>query len=123
VQKQRVTGSKKNLLDKPIVQHPATLGTRYRRICSSEGRVRAPSVTLSDGDDDKLHQSSAAYDKRVAGVISGTEEHKPGVILNRQQSSNKRVPLALSGKVYCKVDARYSAVNVGDLLTTSPKLL
>jgi len=24
------------------------------------------------------------------------------------------------GKVYCKVDAQYSAIDVGDLLTTSP---
>jgi hypothetical protein len=26
------------------------------------------------------------------------------------------------GKVYCKVDARFGAVEVGDLLTTSPTL-
>ena len=30
------------------------------------------------------------------------------------------MPVALVGKVYCKVDARYSPVEVGDLLTTSP---
>ncbi len=28
--------------------------------------------------------------------------------------------LALAGKVYCKVDARFGAVEVGDLLTTAP---
>jgi hypothetical protein len=28
--------------------------------------------------------------------------------------------MALIGKVYCKVDARYSAIEMGDLLTTSP---
>jgi hypothetical protein len=26
------------------------------------------------------------------------------------------------GKVYCKVDARYSPIEVGDLLTTSPTM-
>jgi len=26
----------------------------------------------------------------------------------------------LVGKVYCKVDSRYAAIEVGDLLTTSP---
>jgi hypothetical protein len=30
------------------------------------------------------------------------------------------MPLALLGKAYCKVDAQYSAIEVGDLLTTSP---
>ena len=28
--------------------------------------------------------------------------------------------MALIGKVHCKVDARYSPIEVGDLLTTSP---
>jgi hypothetical protein len=30
------------------------------------------------------------------------------------------MPIALMGKVYCKVDASYGAIEVGDLLTTSP---
>ena len=30
--------------------------------------------------------------------------------------------MALVGKVYCKVDAEYAPVEVGDLLTTSPTL-
>jgi hypothetical protein len=29
------------------------------------------------------------------------------------------VPVALLGKVYCKVDAGYGSIDVGDLLTTS----
>jgi hypothetical protein len=29
------------------------------------------------------------------------------------------VPVALMGKVYCKVDASYGPIRVGDLLTTS----
>jgi hypothetical protein len=32
------------------------------------------------------------------------------------------MPIALMGKVYCKVDATYGAIDVGDLLTTSPTL-
>ena len=31
-----------------------------------------------------------------------------------------RTAVALMGKVYCKVDAGYSPIDVGDLLTTSP---
>jgi hypothetical protein len=71
-----------------------------------------------------LQPSDRAYDKRVAGVISGAGNYKPGLILDRQQSQNQNIrkPIALMGKVYCKVDASYGAIEVGDLLTTSPTL-
>jgi hypothetical protein len=67
-----------------------------------------------------LKASEKAYDKRVAGVISGAEGYKPGIILDQRESQANRMPMALIGKVYCKVDARYSPIEVGDLLTTSP---
>jgi hypothetical protein len=68
-----------------------------------------------------LKQSDKAYDKRVAGVISGARDLRPGIVLGRQQAhEDNRMPVALVGRVYCKVDARYASVEVGDLLTTSP---
>jgi hypothetical protein len=68
-----------------------------------------------------LKPSDRPYDKRVAGVISGAGEYKPALILDKQDASKKnRMPIALMGKVYCKVDANYGAIEVGDLLTTSP---
>src|SRR5262249_31038461 len=67
-----------------------------------------------------LQQSQKPYDKRVAGVISGAGGYKPGIVLDKQQSQQTRQPIALLGKVYCKVDAQYGAIAVGDLLTTSP---
>jgi hypothetical protein len=67
-----------------------------------------------------LSESQRAYDKRVAGVISGAGDYKPGIVLDKQQTSGNRQPIALMGKVFCKVDARYGAIDVGDLLTTSP---
>jgi hypothetical protein len=69
-----------------------------------------------------LQISDQAYDKRVAGVISGAGNYKPGLILDKRESSSNRMPIALMGKVYCKVDASYGAIEVGDLLTTSPTL-
>jgi hypothetical protein len=68
----------------------------------------------------RLQQSHQAYDKRVAGVISGAGCYKPGIILDKQAAQCNRMPVALLGKVYCKVDAQYSPIDVGDLLTTSP---
>jgi hypothetical protein len=75
-------------------------------------------MVIDDGGG--LRRCDAAYDKRVAGVISGAEGLKPGIILNRHGSPSSRRAIALTGKVFCKVDARYSAIEVGDLLTTSP---
>lgn len=67
-----------------------------------------------------LRESSDPYDRKVAGVVSGGGEFKHGLILDKRLSHEPRVPLALMGKVYCKVDAQYSPIHVGDLLTTSP---
>jgi hypothetical protein len=67
-----------------------------------------------------LRPSAKAYDRKVAGVISGAGEYRPGLILDRKASSAGRLPIALVGKVYCKVDADHGAIEVGDLLTTSP---
>ena len=78
-----------------------------------------PGTVVVLDQDGALHQSHQAYDKRVAGVISGAGDYRPGLILDRRQSQDYRVPVALVGKVYCKVDAQYAPIEVGDLLTTS----
>jgi hypothetical protein len=88
----------------------------------------APSTEVEPGtvmvltENGALQPSYQSYDRKVAGVISGAGEYKPGLILGRRDSSRARRPLALVGKVYCKVDAGYSPVEIGDLLTTSPTL-
>jgi hypothetical protein len=79
-----------------------------------------PGTVMVLGDEGALSQSRRAYDKRVAGVISGAGNYKPGIVLDKQPSQANRKPIALMGKVYCKVDAEYSSIEVGDLLTTSP---
>jgi hypothetical protein len=79
-----------------------------------------PGTVMVIDSEGALRPSEQAYDKRVAGVISGAGNYKPGLILDKQESSNNRMPIALMGKVYCKVDASYGAIEVGDLLTTSP---
>jgi hypothetical protein len=66
-----------------------------------------------------LRQSHEAYDRKVAGVVSGAGQYRPGLVLDAQKSSGNRLAVALMGKVLCKVDARYEAIAVGDLLTSS----
>lgn len=78
-----------------------------------------PGTVMVVGEEGVLSPSSQAYDKRVAGVVSGAGEYKPGVILDKQKSQGNRRPIALLGKVYCKATAEQGAIEVGDLLTTS----
>jgi hypothetical protein len=79
-----------------------------------------PGTVMALGEGGILEESQFAYDKRVAGVVSGAGSYKPGIVLDKQGSQPNRKPIALVGKVYCKVDAQYGAVETGDLLTTSP---
>ena len=81
-----------------------------------------PGTVMVLGENEVLQPSRSAYDKRVAGVVSGAGDYKPGIILDKQPSGTNRRPIALLGKVYCKVDANYAPIEVGDLLTTSPTL-
>lgn len=71
-------------------------------------------------DRGSLRSSDRSYDKRVAGVISGAGTYEPALVLDRQTTSRRRLPIALMGKVYCKVDAQFGPIEEGDLLTTSP---
>ncbi|MCI0401628.1 MAG: hypothetical protein L0Z68_10120 [Gammaproteobacteria bacterium] len=87
-------------------------------ICEAD--LIEPGTVMVLGEEGKLQQSQKAYDKRVAGVVSGAGDCKPGIVLDKQQSQSGRKPIALLGKVFCKVDAQYGAIEVGDLLTTSP---
>lgn len=74
-----------------------------------------------------LQQSYKEYDRKVAGIVSGAGEYRPAMVLGTGQDSQigrvkkngKRLPIALIGKVFCKVDARSSPIETGDLLTTS----
>ncbi len=70
-------------------------------------------------DEGSLHECGAAYDKRVVGIISGAGAFRPAIILDRRNTRDKRAPVALMGKVYCRVDASFGAIEVGDMLTTS----
>lgn len=81
-----------------------------------------PGTVMVIDSEGSLRECDRAYDKCVAGVISGAGKYKPAIVLDKQESSKNRMPIALMGKVYCKVDASYGAIEVGDLLTTSPTL-
>ena len=80
-----------------------------------------PGTVMVLGDDGTLFESQQAYDKRVAGVISGAGDYKPAIVLDGRKTSGNRQPIALVGKVFCKADAQFGPIQVGDLLTTSSR--
>ncbi|MFJ9369415.1 hypothetical protein ACIRRA_34030 [Nocardia sp. NPDC101769] len=94
-------------------------GADCAELFPSMDQIEPGDVVVLDRDG-ALRRSDTPYDKRVAGVVSGAGRFRPGVILDsRSTGSAYSAPLALIGKVYCKVDARAYPVEVGDLLTTS----
>lgn len=78
-----------------------------------------PGTVMVLGEEGVLRQSNRAYDKCVAGVISGAGDYKPGIILGDHDPSGKSQPVGLVGRVFCKVDAQSAPIEIGDLLTTS----
>jgi hypothetical protein len=68
----------------------------------------------------ELVVSSKAYDRTVAGVISGAGGVKPGMLMGQAGTkADGKYPVALSGRVYCLADAAHGPIQPGDLLTTS----
>jgi hypothetical protein len=77
-------------------------------------------VSIDPDNTGELIVSNTAYDYTVAGVVSGAGGVKPGMLMGQSSSpADGDYPVALTGRVYCLVDASYGPVKPGDLLTTS----
>jgi hypothetical protein len=84
-----------------------------------ESQEVAPGSVMTIGDGGRLRSCTEAYDRRVAGVVSGAGSLHSGIVMDSRHGRHRRTPVALTGKVYCRIDADYCPVEVGDLLTTS----
>jgi len=68
----------------------------------------------------QLMVSAHPYDRTVAGVVSGAGGVKTGMLMGQRGSvADGEHPVALTGRVYCMVDADQGAIQPGDLITTS----
>jgi hypothetical protein len=77
-------------------------------------------VSIDPTHPGELALSAQAYDRRVAGIISGAGGVKPGMMMSQEGTlAHGKQPVSLSGRVYCWVDASQGAIEPGDLLTTS----
>ena len=77
-------------------------------------------VSIDPDHPGQLRLSTRAYDPTVAGVVSGAGGVKPGMLMGQVgTAADGKHPVALTGRVYCQVDASYGAIRPGNLLTTS----
>ncbi len=87
----------------------------------ARGDAPEPGSVMVISSNGSLKESQDPYDRKVAGVISGAGDYKPGITLGKQSPAGRRwMPVALNGTVFCKADATYKSIVVRDLLVTSP---
>jgi hypothetical protein len=88
---------------------------------AAEASVRPGMVVAIDpANPGRLRLADTAYDRTVAGIVSGANGLNPGLTMTQQARAAGGTSLvALSGRVYCWADASHGSIRPGDLLTTS----
>ena len=77
-------------------------------------------VCIDPAHPGRLTPSTSAYDRRVAGIISGAGGVNSGMVMGQEGSiADGGHPVALTGRVYALAVAGAEAIEPGDLLTTS----
>jgi len=85
----------------------------------AEGGKPGLVVAIDPKNPGQFSIARGAYNRRVAGIISGANNLAAGMILAGVKQSEKSMPIALSGRVWVYCDATRHAIRPGDLLTTS----
>ncbi|MCC6322650.1 MAG: hypothetical protein IT438_14570 [Phycisphaerales bacterium] len=79
-------------------------------------------VSIDPANPGKLMVSTTAYDRKVAGVISGANGLDAGVVLGKDNPSpliDGEHPVAMTGRVWVFADESGGRIEPGDRLTTS----
>jgi len=77
-------------------------------------------VSIDPKNPGELVLARSAYDGKVAGIVSGAGGVKPGMLMGQKGTlADGKHPVALTGRVYCQVDASFGAIEPGDMITTS----
>jgi hypothetical protein len=87
--------------------------------CSDEEVESGTVMEIDPRDPGKLRIARGAYNRRVAGVVSGANDFAAGAILGNIPGHENAPAIALSGRVYVMCDATSDPIEPGDLLTTS----
>jgi hypothetical protein len=85
-----------------------------------ERGIEKGSVVVIDEDHPgRLKLSTGAYDRKVAGIVSGARGIQPGISMIQEDALEAGENVSLSGRVYVKADTSAGPIGPGDLLTTS----
>jgi hypothetical protein len=76
-------------------------------------------VAIDPASPGKMCLSRGAYNRCVAGIVSGANDFSAGAVLGNLPGCEDAPPVALSGRVYVQCDATGASIQPGDLLTTS----
>jgi len=78
-------------------------------------------VSIDPGQIGQMRIASWAYDKTVAGILSGANGIAPGITLRQAGTiADGALPVASIGRVWCYCDADTNgSIEAGDMLTTS----
>jgi hypothetical protein len=83
-------------------------------------KIDKGSVVVIDADHPgRLKRSAKAYDRKVAGIVSGANGINPGIALHQEGALDGGENVALSGRVYVQAESSSGFIEPGDLLTTS----
>lgn len=106
---------------KGILLENEASGTGYAEITCPDDELSILTGADEEGEEARF-TAMAPYNKntklRVAGVISSAET--ASMVMGFREDGSQDRPLALRGRVLCKVDAGYGEIKPGDLLTSSP---
>jgi hypothetical protein len=67
-------------------------------------------ASAKTGEPGAVMPSTRAYDRLVAGVVSGANAYSPGVALGVNREAQSRVPVTLTGRVYVRASNDNGAI-------------
>ncbi|MEZ4623192.1 MAG: hypothetical protein R2867_47885 [Caldilineaceae bacterium] len=77
-------------------------------------------VAIDPENPGQLRLADSAYDRTVAGIVSGAGGINAGLVMQQEGALMAGShPVALTGRVYAWADATAASIEPGDLLTTS----
>ncbi|MBI4718827.1 MAG: hypothetical protein HY763_13555 [Planctomycetes bacterium] len=87
--------------------------------CTDESPELGTVMEIDPDHAGHLRVAREAYCPRVAGVVSGAGDLPVGAVLGHLPGNEDAPAIALSGRVWVRCDARRTAIEPGDLLTSS----
>lgn len=114
------TGDSRIITDEIQIDGGSDLAELFDITDANEKVVPGLLVSLDPDHPGKLMLSNERYDTKVAGVLSGANGVKPGILMGQNETIATGDNLVtLSGRTFVMANASNGSIKVGDLITTS----